>query len=111
MADLESAKANVRGVEARARSQRWKLQHAIEDVENQVALLHAKVAALDKSKATLTLAEAEFERTKKLIASSVASREQFDQREAALSVARAEVTQALEDIHQIRVFFGSASGA
>jgi membrane fusion protein (multidrug efflux system) len=106
VADLESAKANVRGVEARARSQRWKLQHAIEDVENQVALLHAKVAALDKSKATLTLAEAEFERTKKLIASSVASREQFDQREAALSVARAEVTQALEDIHQIRVSLG-----
>ncbi len=106
MADLEAAKANVRGVEARARSQRWKLQHAIEDVENQVALLHSKVAALDKSKATLTLAEAEFERTKKLIASSVASREQFDQREAALSVARAEVTQALEDIHQIRVSLG-----
>ncbi len=106
MADLEAAKADVRGVEARARSQRWKFQHAIEDVENQVALLHAKVAALDKSKATLTLAEAEFERTKKLVASSVASREQFDQREAALSVARAEVTQALDDIHQIRVSLG-----
>ena len=74
--------------------------------KTRVALLHAKVAALDKSKATLTLAEAEFERTKKLIASSVASREQFDQREAALSVARAEVIQALEDIHQIRVSLG-----
>jgi membrane fusion protein, multidrug efflux system len=44
-ADLEAAKANVRGVEAKARSQRWRLQHAIEDVENQIALLHAKVAA------------------------------------------------------------------
>jgi membrane fusion protein (multidrug efflux system) len=68
--------------------------------------IHAKIAALDKSKATLKLAEAEFERTKKLIASSVASREQFDQREAALSVARAEVIQALDDIHQIRVSLG-----
>jgi membrane fusion protein, multidrug efflux system len=34
-ADLDAAKANVRGVEARARSQRWKLQHAIEDVETR----------------------------------------------------------------------------
>src|ERR1700730_420185 len=105
-ADLDAAKANVRGIEAKARSQRWKLQHAMEDVENQIALLHAKVAALDKSKATLTLAQAEFNRTKKLIASAVASREEFDRREAALSVARAEGTQALEDIHQVRVSLG-----
>ena len=105
-ADLDAAKANARGIEAKARSNVWKLQHAMEDVENQIALLHAKVAALDKSKATLTLAEAEFNRTKKLVASAVASREEFDRREAALSVARAEVTQALEDIHQIRVSLG-----
>jgi membrane fusion protein, multidrug efflux system len=105
-ADLDAAKANVRGIEARARSQRWKLQHAMEDVENQIALLHAKIAALDKSKATLKLAEAEFDRTKRLVVSAVASREEFDRREAALSVARAEVTQALDDVHQIRVSLG-----
>jgi hypothetical protein len=28
------------------------LQHAIEDVDNQIALLHARVAALDKSNAS-----------------------------------------------------------
>ena len=105
-ADLAAAKANVRGVEARASSQRWKFQHAMEDVENQIALLHSKVAALDKSRATLTLAEAEFSRTKKLVASAVASREEYDRREAALSVARAEVIQALDGIHQIRVSLG-----
>jgi len=102
-ADLEAAKANARGIEARARSQRWKLQHAMEDVANQIALLHAKIAALDKSKASLKLAEAEFDRTKRLVVTAVASREEFDRREAALSVARAEVIQALDDIHQIRV--------
>ena len=59
------AKANVRGIEATARSQSWKLQHAMEEVENQIALLHAKVAALDKTKAALKLAEVEFERAKK----------------------------------------------
>jgi membrane fusion protein, multidrug efflux system len=105
-ADLDAAKATVRGIEAQASSQRWKLQHAIEDVENQIALLHAKIAALDKSKASLKLAEAEFDRTKRLVASAVASREEFDRREAALLVARAEVTQALDEIHQIRVSLG-----
>jgi len=105
-ADLEAAKAMVRGIEAKARSQRWKLQHAMEDVANQIALLHAKVAALDKSKASLKLAEAEFERAKQLVAKAYTSREEYDRREAALSVARAEVIQALDDIHQIRVSLG-----
>jgi len=105
-ADLDAAIANVRGIEARASSQRWKFEHAMEDVENQIALLHAKVAALDKSRATLKLAEAEFDRTKKLVVSAVASREEYDRREAALSVARAEVIQAQDDIHQIRVSLG-----
>jgi membrane fusion protein, multidrug efflux system len=105
-ADLDAAKANVRGIEARARSQRWKLQHAMEDVENQIALLHAKIAALDKSKASLKLAEVEFERAKKLVVSAVTSREEYDRREATLSVARAEGTQALDDIHQVRVSLG-----
>ncbi len=105
-ADLGAAKANVRGVEARARSQRWKLQHAMEDVENQIALLHAKVAALDKSKASVKLAEAEFERAKALVGKAFTSREEYDRRETALSVARAEVVQALDDIHQIRVSLG-----
>jgi membrane fusion protein (multidrug efflux system) len=110
-ADLEAAKAMVRGIEAKARSHRWELQHAMEDVENQIALLHAKIAALDKSKAMLKLAEAEFDRTKRLVVSAVASREEFDRREAALSVARAEVTQALDDVHQIRVSLGLPGGA
>ncbi|MGA7328219.1 MAG: HlyD family secretion protein [Rhodomicrobium sp.] len=106
-ADLASTEAAVRGVEARTRGQRWKLQLAIEDVENRIKLLRAKLAALDKSKATLKLAEVEFERVKKLVATGLAaSREQFDQREAALSVARADVTQSLADIYQIRVSLG-----
>ena len=109
-ANLDAATADVRGIEAKARSQRWKLQHAIEDVQNQIALLHAKVAALDKSKASLKLAEAEFQRVEKLVASAVASREEYDQRQAKLLVARAEVVQALDDIHQIRSLLGAAGG-
>src|SRR6478672_157318 len=49
-ADLQAATAAMRGIEAQARSRRWNLQHAVQDVDNQVALLHARVAAVDKSK-------------------------------------------------------------
>jgi multidrug efflux pump subunit AcrA (membrane-fusion protein) len=48
-ADLQAAIASVRAIEAEARSRRWKLQSAEEELENQVALLHDRVAALDKS--------------------------------------------------------------
>jgi membrane fusion protein (multidrug efflux system) len=105
-ADLQAASAAVRGIEAQARSRRWQLQQAIENVENQIALLHARVAALKKANATLTLAQQEFDRTAKLVVSDVASRELYDQRQAALSIARAGVVQALADVNQIRVSLG-----
>ena len=105
-ADLHAASAAVRGIEAQARSRRWQLQQAIENVENQIALLHARVAALKKANATLTLAQQEFDRTAKLVVSDVASRELYDQRQAALSIARAGVVQALADVNQIRVSLG-----
>ena len=66
-ADLQAAKAEARGIEAEARSRRWKLQRAVEDLDNQIALLHARVAALDKSKAVLTLAQIDFSRAKQLL--------------------------------------------
>ena len=105
-ADLEAAKATVRGIEAQARSRRWQLQQAIENVENQIALLHARVAALKKAKATLVLAQQEFDRTSQLVISNTASRELYDQRQASLSIAQAGVVQALADVNQIRVSLG-----
>jgi membrane fusion protein, multidrug efflux system len=105
-ADLAATMASVRGIEAQARSRRWQLQQAIESVENQIALLHARVAGLNKAKATLTLAQQEFERTSKLVVSDTASRELYDQRQASLSIAQAGVVQALADVNQIRVSLG-----
>src|SRR5690348_16074189 len=52
-ADLQAATAATRAIEAQARSRRWDLQHAVQDVDSQVALLHARVAAVAKSKAAL----------------------------------------------------------
>jgi len=105
-ADLQATKATVRGIEAQARSRRWQLQQAIENVDNQIALLNARIAALKKAKATLTLAQQEFDRTAKLVVSDTASRELYDQRQASLSIAKSGVVQALADVNQIRVSLG-----
>ena len=51
-ADLIAAQASVRGLVAQARGERFKLQHTIESVDNQIALLRANVAAMEKGKAT-----------------------------------------------------------
>jgi membrane fusion protein (multidrug efflux system) len=105
-ADLQAARAQVRGIEAQARSRRWTLQHAMEDVQNQISLLHARIAGLEKSKASLKLAELDFERAKQLIGSTTISQQEYDRREAALTTARAQVTQSLADVYQIRVSLG-----
>src|SRR5262249_48260914 len=105
-ADLPATTAKVRGNEAQARSPRWKLQGAVQDLENQIALLHDRVAALDKSKATQALAQIEFDRAKQLLASGTASRQEYDRRQEALSTASAQVTQALAAVHQIRASLG-----
>jgi membrane fusion protein (multidrug efflux system) len=105
-ADLRAATAKVRGIEADAVSQRWKLEYAIENVDNQVALLRARIAAYDKSKANLALAQVEFDRAAKLVGDRTVSQELYDQRQATLMAARADVSQALADVYQIRVSLG-----
>jgi len=105
-ADLQVAKAAVRGIEAQARSQYFQLQNAIEDVDNRVALLHARVAALDKSNATLKLAQVEFDRAAQLLPRGTIPQEEYDRRQAALSVAQAEAAQAMADIYQCRASLG-----
>jgi membrane fusion protein (multidrug efflux system) len=105
-ADLLAATATVRGIEAQAVSRRWLLQHAMEDVENQVALLHARVAGVEKSKAALALAQVEFDRAAKLLPANDIPRSEYDRRQAALLTARADVVQTLADVHQIRVSLG-----
>jgi membrane fusion protein, multidrug efflux system len=105
-ADLDAAIAAVRGVEAQARSLYWQLENAIEDVDNRVALLGARVAALDKNKATLKFAQLEFARAQQLLPSGTITQQEYDRRQAALSVAQAEVTQAMADVHQSRVSLG-----
>jgi membrane fusion protein (multidrug efflux system) len=105
-ADLQAATASVRGLEAQARNLYWQLENAVEDVDNRVALLSARVAALDKSKATLKFAQLEFAREQQLLPSGTITQQEYDRRQAALSVAQADVTQAIADVHQSRVSLG-----
>jgi len=105
-ANLVLAQANVRGLIAQARSYRFKLSRAIEDVDNQIALIRARVATWEQSKATLVLAQAEFDRAARLLATKVVSAEEYDQRHETLDIAKAQVTQSLENILQARVALG-----
>jgi membrane fusion protein (multidrug efflux system) len=105
-ANLRAAKATVRDIEAQARARRWRLQNAVEDVENKIALLRARVAALDKSKAELALAQADFYRAQRLLGSPAESRQEFDRAQRALSTANAQVTESLAEVYQVRASLG-----
>jgi membrane fusion protein (multidrug efflux system) len=108
-ADLKAATAAARGIEAEAMSQRWNLQRAVEAVGSQVALLHARVAAIDKSKAALVLAQLQFDRARQLVGKDDVPRSVYDERQAALTTAGAELTQTLSEVYQIRVSLGLPS--
>ena len=65
--NLAAAQAQVRGQVAQARANRYKLEHAIEDVDNQIANLRASVATLNSRKATLELAQANLKRGEEFV--------------------------------------------
>jgi membrane fusion protein, multidrug efflux system len=105
-ANLVVAEATTRSHIAQTRGLRFKLQHAIEDVDNQVAIIRARVATWEQAKATQVLAEAEFDRAKKLLETKVSSKEEFDRKREQLDVASAQVKQALESVYQARATLG-----
>ena len=72
-ANLVVAQANVRGLIGQARSNRFKLARAIEDVDNQIQLIAARVATWEQEKATLVLAQQEFDRAERLLSTRVVS--------------------------------------
>jgi membrane fusion protein (multidrug efflux system) len=104
--DLAAAESQARGLEALARSQRWRMQFAAEQVNNQTALLKARAAALRTKEATLDRARADYERARRLVQTGAESREQFDQHRQDLRVAEASVSQAREEVYQVRSSLG-----
>jgi membrane fusion protein (multidrug efflux system) len=92
-ADLVVAENDVRAMIGKARSARFKLEHAIEDVNNQVALLQANVAKLNR-------ADADYKRALDLQKKpGVISQQEVDQYKEAYRV-------ALQNVYQVRVSLG-----
>ncbi|MGH7171671.1 MAG: efflux RND transporter periplasmic adaptor subunit [Gemmataceae bacterium] len=105
-ADLVAAKAQVRALVAQARANRFKLKHAIEDVNNQIANLRAAVATMKSRVATLDLAKLNLRRGERLAPSGGISKEDLDQRRQTAKVDEAMVDQALQQVYAIRVSLG-----
>ena len=108
-AELVAAKAQVNGLQAQVRSYQFNMKHAIEDVHNKVAELrgHRSGARNRKGQAgagrrpiisrALSLQKAN---------PGAISRQDVDEYQEAFRVARAQINQALEHVHQIRVSLG-----
>ena len=105
-ADLAAAEAQVRGLVAQARANRYKLEHAIEDVNNQIANLRANVATLNSRKATLELARTNLKRGEELVPSGGISKEELDVRRQTVKVDEAAVDQAFQAVYATRVGLG-----
>lgn len=105
-ADLELAKANTQALIAQTRSGRFKLVHSMETVADDVAQIQQRVATLEKGRATLVLAQRDYQRAQDLLAKKVIAPEEMDQKREKLGVAEAAVNEALENVHESRVVLG-----
>ncbi len=105
-ADLVAAKAQVQGVVSQVRANRYKLEHAIESVNNQIASLRAAVATLNSTNATLDLAKANLKRGEDLAPGGGISKEELNQRQQTVKIDQAAVDQALQQVYAIRANLG-----
>ena len=101
-----AANAQVRALVAQTRASRFQLEHAIEEVNTQIANLRAAVATLNSRKATLVLARNNLRRGEELAPSGGIGKEDLDQRRQTVKVDEASVEQALQAVYATRVGLG-----
>jgi membrane fusion protein (multidrug efflux system) len=106
-AEYVVAQATVNSQVAMARASRFKMDHAMEQVQNQVAELHASVAALDSELAIRERALKDLDRFKEVARTpgAVTPRD-LDLHQQEFEVARAKVRQSLDNIYQLRAGLG-----
>lgn len=104
--DLTAARAQANSLAAEARSNRFSLDHAIESVKNEVALLRSNVAQLKVEEANLALAERDYIRIKPLAEKGASTQADLDHAIAKRDVARNRVQSAEEIIQQTRAGLG-----
>src|SRR5262249_29052060 len=107
--NLAAAVAQARGMAAQTRSNLYKLTHAMEDVNNQIANLGADVATLNSRKAALELARANRKRGEELEPGGGISKEELDIRRQTVKADEANVEQALQKVYADRVARGLAA--
>jgi membrane fusion protein (multidrug efflux system) len=105
-ANLTVAQAQARSTIGQARSLRFNLDHAIEDVDNQVALLQSKVAIIASQQATLDKTQSEYDRATHLVGSGAVSEQELEDYKEAYLVAQAQLEVAYQDVYQLRVALG-----
>lgn len=105
-ADLVTAQAQARATTGQMRSLRFGLERSILDVDNQLALLRAKVAILESQKATQVKAKTDYERVVPLLKEGAVSQEIVDHRKQEMLVSQSQVEEALQGVYQIRVSLG-----
>ena len=106
--NLTAAQAEASGDVATTRANVFKMQHAIEDVKNQIANLAAAVATLNARKADLELAEANLKRGKEELPQNAISKQDVDVLNRSVKSSQAGVEQALQQVYAIRVGLGLA---
>ena len=105
--NLKVAKDQVLATAGQARAARFKLDHTIEDVNNQIALLRSNVAAVDTARAKLVLAQADYRRVVELQKTPGAvAKQNVNTKLAALRTAEAVLTQTIQQVYQIRASLG-----
>lgn len=107
--DLNAARAQVRGLMALARSQRWQLQTAIDQVAAQVANLNAAYATYKSKEANLQLAVGNLKRGEDLRSSGAISKEELQSRQQTVKAQEADARQSLEAVQAVRVALGLAA--
>ncbi len=105
-ADLIEAQAKDEGLARLALGERFDLEHAMEGLNNQVADLHANVAALQAARATLVRTQADYDREKQLYDTQIISKQEFDAFQESYSVAEAQRDKAQQEVYRDRAELG-----
>jgi membrane fusion protein (multidrug efflux system) len=105
-ADLVTAHAQARAVIGQSRAARFTLDHAMEEVDNQIALLRARAATLASQRTSLDKAKFEFDRASSLVNSGAVGRQDWETYKESYLVAQAKVEEALQGVYQVRVSLG-----
>jgi membrane fusion protein (multidrug efflux system) len=104
--DVVAAISEARAIEGKMRSLRFGLERAIEDVDNEVALLRSKVATLDSQKALRDKAKDDFDRVVPLLHTGSITQEDYEHRKQLALVAQANYEEALQGVYSARVALG-----